>query len=81
VAVPEVAGLLEEIEAVVVRWHEQHRTGEREAFERMNLMLSRPFAEERARAIADSLGLPEEPPALPERRTRRKEALPAPGVH
>jgi hypothetical protein len=81
VAVPEVAGLLREIEAVVVRWHEQHRTSEREAFKRMNLMHSLAFAEERAREIADSLGLPGEPPALPETRTRRKEAVPAPGVH
>lgn len=81
VAVPEVAGLLAEIEAVVARWHEQHRTREREAFERMNLMHGIPFAEDRAREIADSLGLPEEPPALPEPRTRRKEAVPAAGVH
>jgi hypothetical protein len=77
-----VAGLLEEIEAVVLRWHEQHRTGEREAFERMNLMHSMPFAEERAREIADSLGLTEEAPSLPEPGERRKAAaLPPPGVH
>jgi tetratricopeptide (TPR) repeat protein len=81
VAGPDVAGLLKEIEAVVVRWHEQHPTGKREAFARMNLMHSMPFAEERAREIADSLGLPEEAPALPEPRERRKAAVPAPGVH
>jgi tetratricopeptide (TPR) repeat protein len=76
-----VASLLEEIEAVVERWHEQHRTGQREAFERMNLMHTEAFAEERAREIADSLALPEEAPVLPERRGRRKAAVPAPGVH
>jgi tetratricopeptide (TPR) repeat protein len=78
---PDVAGLLKEIEAVVLRWHVQHRTGEREAFDWMNLMHSVPFAEERACGIADSLGLPEDAPALPEPRERRKAAAPPPRVH
>lgn len=77
----EVAGLLEEVEAVVERWHEQHRTGEREAFERMNLLRSEAFAQERAGEIGDSLGLPQEAPTLPERRGRREAAVPAPRVH
>jgi tetratricopeptide (TPR) repeat protein len=57
---PDVVGLLEEIEAVVGRWHEQHRTGAREAFDRMRLMRDRAFAEQRGRAVGDALGLPEE---------------------
>jgi hypothetical protein len=77
----EVASLLEEIEAVVERWHEQHRTGEREAFERMKLMRTEAFTQERAREIGDSLGLPQEAPTPPERRGRRKAAVPALGVH
>jgi hypothetical protein len=35
-----VARLLDESAAVVGRWHEQHPTGEREAFDRMNLLRS-----------------------------------------
>ena len=38
----------------------------------MKLMHSLPFAEERAREIADSLGLPQEAPALPEARRRTR---------
>jgi hypothetical protein len=70
VARPEVAGVLGEIEAVVGRWHEQHRTGDREAFDRMRLMQDRAFAEQRAREVADALGLPEEAPIPREKRRR-----------
>jgi hypothetical protein len=81
VARKDVAGLLQEIEAVVARWHEQHRTGEREAFERMNLMRSQVFAEDRARQVADSVGLPEEAKPLPHRRGGRRSAGLASRVH
>lgn len=39
-----MAKLLDESIAVVRRWHEQHLTGEREAFDRRNLLQSREFA-------------------------------------
>jgi tetratricopeptide (TPR) repeat protein len=80
-AQPDVAGLLEEVEAVVDRWRQQHRTGDREAFERMNLMHTMQFAHEGAREIADRLGLPEDASSLPEGRRRRSRATPAPAVH
>ncbi len=81
VAQPKVAGLLKEVEAVVERWRQQHRTGDRAAFERMNLMHTVEFAQERAREIADKLGLPEDASPLPERRRHRNGATPAPAVH
>jgi tetratricopeptide (TPR) repeat protein len=77
---PEVAGLLDEIEAVVRRWHEQHRTGTREAFDRMRLMQGRAFAEQRACEIGDALALPEEAP-LPEAKRRRATGARRPVVH
>jgi tetratricopeptide (TPR) repeat protein len=67
---PEVVRLLDEIEAVVRRWDEQHRTGAREAFDRMRLMRDRAFAEQHAREICDALALPQEAP-LPEVKRRR----------
>lgn len=48
-----VARLLDESADVVRRWQEQHRTGEREAFDRMQLMRSRPFAEAEAGKLRD----------------------------
>jgi len=75
---PAMADLLAEIEAVVERWREQHRTGEREAFDRLRLMRGLAFAEQRAREIADDLGLPEEAPLprdAPGRRTPRTRSL------
>lgn len=50
-----VRGLLDESEAVVRRWHEQHRTGNRDAFERMNEMRTPKFAEAQAARLADLL--------------------------
>ncbi len=50
---PRVAGLLDEIVAVVQRRTKQHPTGEREAFERMTLMHSREFANAEARKLRD----------------------------
>jgi hypothetical protein len=40
----EVGALLTEIEEVKKRWYEQHRTGDREAFDRMNMMQAPEFA-------------------------------------
>lgn len=48
-----VVKLLDEIIAVVRRWHEQHPIGEREAFDRMQLMHSREFADAEARKLRD----------------------------
>lgn len=53
-----VVRLLDESLAVVRRWHEQHRTGEREAFDRMQHMRSREFAEAEARKLHDLVGAP-----------------------
>lgn len=80
VARRDVAGLLEEVEAVVERWREQHRTQDREAFDRMTRMRTPAFAEERAREIAGRMGLPEETSAPSEGRARRKGG-PALGIH
>jgi cyanate lyase len=76
----EVAALLTKMEAVVQRWHAQHATGEREAFERMNVMRSLEFARERARKVADALDLPADAPVVAEARPRRR-ATPGPAVH
>jgi hypothetical protein len=78
---PEVASLLDEVEAVVQRRREQHPTGEREAFDRMTRMRTLPFAEERARQIAEGLGLPEDTPLQPERPRHRKGCGSALAVH
>lgn len=53
-----VVRLLDESAAVVRRWHEQHRTGEREAFDRMQRMHSREFAEAEAGKLRDLRGAP-----------------------
>jgi tetratricopeptide (TPR) repeat protein len=50
-----VAKLLDESIAVVRRWHAQHATGEREAFDRMHRMRSRHFAEVEAGTLRDLL--------------------------
>lgn len=50
---PRVAKLLDESVAVVARWHEQHATSDREAFDRMQLMHSREFANAEARKLLD----------------------------
>jgi tetratricopeptide (TPR) repeat protein len=52
---PRVAKLLEESMDVVRRWHQEHRTGERAAFDQMTLMRSRSFAATEARKLADLL--------------------------
>ncbi len=48
---PRVGELLDEVVAVVRRRHEQHPTGKREAFDRMQLMHSREFAIAEARKL------------------------------
>ena len=53
-----VARLLDESVAVVRRWHEQHPTGEREAFDRMQRMRSRHFATLEAVTLRDLLWPP-----------------------
>jgi tetratricopeptide (TPR) repeat protein len=50
--------LLDESAAVVRRWHEQHRTGEREAFDRMQRMRSLEFAEAEAGRLHALLAAP-----------------------
>jgi hypothetical protein len=50
--------LLDESATVVRRWHEQHPTGEREAFDRMQLMQSPGFAEGEAWKLRDLLAVP-----------------------
>jgi tetratricopeptide (TPR) repeat protein len=50
-----VVWLLDESAVVVCAWHEQHRTGEREAFDRMRVMRSREFAEAEAAKLRDLL--------------------------
>ncbi len=50
-----VAKLLDESVAVVRRWHAQHPTGEREAFDRMQRMRSRQFANIEAGTLRDLL--------------------------
>jgi len=47
------AALLDEIQDVKKRWHEQHRTEEREAFDRMRLMESPQFARQEAKKRVD----------------------------
>ena len=53
-----VVRLLDESAAVGRRWHEQHRTGEREAFVRIQRMRSREFAEAEAGKLHDLRGAP-----------------------
>ena len=48
-----VERLLDEIATVVSRWYEQHRTGDREAFDRMQLMRSSEFARAEAGKLRD----------------------------
>ncbi len=48
-----VVRLLEESAEVVRRWEEEHRTGKREAFDRMQLMRSRKFADAEASKLHD----------------------------
>ena len=55
---PRVAGLLDEIAAVVQRRMAQHPTGEREAFDRMTLMHSREFAQIEAHKLRDHIVAP-----------------------
>ncbi len=50
-----VAKLLDESVAVVRRWHAQHPTAEREAFDRMQRMRSRQFAQVEAGTLRDLL--------------------------
>jgi tetratricopeptide (TPR) repeat protein len=50
-----VARLLDESIAVVRRWGEEHHKGDRSAYDRMNLMQSRPFAAAEARKLRDLL--------------------------
>lgn len=53
-----VVWLLDESVAVVRRWHEQHRTGEREAFDRTRVMRSPEFAKAEAGKLRDLLAAP-----------------------
>lgn len=53
-----VMRLLDESATVVRRWHEQHPTGEREAFDRMQLMRSPEFAKAEAWKLRDLLAAP-----------------------
>lgn len=53
-----VVRLLDESVAVVRRWHEQHRTGEREAFDRMRVMRSTEFAKAEVGKLRDLLAAP-----------------------
>ena len=53
-----VVRLLDEGVAVVRRWHEQHRTGEREAFDRMQRRRSLEFAKTEAAKLRDLLAPP-----------------------
>jgi len=53
-----VMRLLDESAAVVRRWHEQHRTGEREAFDRMQCVRSLEFARAEAGKLRDLLAPP-----------------------
>ena len=53
-----VVWLLDESVAVVRRWHEQHRTGEREAFDRMRVMRSTEFAKAEVAKLRDLLAAP-----------------------
>lgn len=48
-----VARLVDEIATLVQRWKEQHRTGERESFDRMHLMRTRAFADVEAGKLRD----------------------------
>ena len=48
---PAVSDLLLEMETVVQRWHAEHPTSEREAFDRMQVMRSLDFAWEKSRSI------------------------------
>jgi hypothetical protein len=50
--------LLDESAAVVRRWREQHPTGEREAFDRMQRMRSLEFAKTEAAKLRDLLAPP-----------------------
>ncbi|MCP3962303.1 MAG: hypothetical protein GY719_31050 [bacterium] len=52
---PQVVALLEEIEALVQRWHHQRSTPKREAFERMTVMHSLEFARAEAERIVSTL--------------------------
>lgn len=64
---PRVARLLDESSAVVRRWHEEHRTGRRSAFDRMSRMRSAQFAAVEAQKLLDLL------PALRQRPETRSE--------
>lgn len=55
---PRVVALLDESIAVVRRRNQQHPTGAREAFDRMTLMRSRPFAHAESVELRDLLGMP-----------------------
>lgn len=48
---PQVTSLLDEMEKVKERWHDQHRSGDREAFDRMRHMQRPDFATQEARKI------------------------------
>jgi tetratricopeptide (TPR) repeat protein len=52
---PEVGALLTEMESVKKRWYEQHRTGDREAFDRMHIMQAPEFARSKAARLAGVL--------------------------
>ncbi len=69
---PRVAKLLDESIAVVRRWHDQHPTGEREAFDRMQLMRSREFARAEASKLGDLIPGAAPAPTSGPRSSRRR---------
>lgn len=52
---PRVARLLDDVLAARVRWHDQHATGDREAFDYLHRVQSPTFAAETAASLADLL--------------------------
>ncbi|MCG6880434.1 MAG: tetratricopeptide repeat protein [Deltaproteobacteria bacterium] len=52
-----VGALLNEMDLVIRRWREQHPTGEREAFDRMNLMQKQEFARQEAQELLREVDL------------------------
>ena len=52
-----VGALLNEMDLVIRRWREQHPTGEREAFDRMNSMQKQEFARQEAQELLREVAL------------------------
>ena len=54
---PRIEAMLDEIKNVIRRWHHQHRTEHREAFDRMQQMRTPEYAREQARELAPGLAI------------------------